>query len=236
MNRKLIPNWRERVVCDCHLNNRTRASIQILEQSLGAKARHTIYLAEQVTPLYQTLKSRFPMLVGSEYLGDAVPFGANDDRAVRNESITKLSFPDNSFDFALNFDVLEHLSHPETGLAELYRVLKPGGTLLLSVPFLPAEQNTRQRARLRDDGSVEHILPAQYHGDPVSSVGCLCFQEFGWDLLDKMRGVGFDRVSMLLYWSQEYGYYGLEQMMIAARKRPSALMQRLGSLLSRASS
>lgn len=33
-----------------------------------------------------------------------------------------------------------------------------------------------------------------------------------------MRDVGFVDVNMLLYWSDPLGYYGMEQMMIIARK------------------
>jgi hypothetical protein len=164
------------------------------------------------------LKKRFPKLVGSEYLGDTIEFGKTNERGVRNESITKLTFADNSFRFVLNFDVLEHIPNPEDGLREIYRVLTKGGKLLLSVPFLPMQQETVVRARLGSNGGVEHLLEAQYHGDPVSTAGCLCFQDFGWDLLDRMRQIGFRNVDMLLYWSAEYGYYGVEQMMLTAEK------------------
>lgn len=214
----LIPNWRERVLCECQLNNRTRASIQILEETLRADKRASIYVAEQVTPLYETLRKRFRNLVGSEYLGESIPFGRCDERSVRNESITKLTFATGSFDFALNFDVLEHIPSPEQGLREIYRVLKPNGSLLLSVPFLPHQQQTLIRARLDSTGAVEHLEQPQYHGDPISSAGCLCFQDFGWDLLDTMRSIGFRKVDMLLYWSAELGYYGVEQMMIVGKK------------------
>jgi SAM-dependent methyltransferase len=164
------------------------------------------------------LKERFPKLVGSEYLGGAVEFGRTNERGIRNESITKLTFDDNSFRYVLNFDVLEHIPNPEDGLKEIYRVLTKGGKLLLSVPFLPMQQDTMVRARLDSSGGVEHLLEAQYHGDPVSTEGCLCFQDFGWDLLDRMRAIGFVDVNMLLYWSAEYGYYGVEQMIITAKK------------------
>lgn len=218
INGSLVPNWRERVLCSCELNNRTRASIQIIDEILSAKSHHQIYIAEQVTPLYRMLKTRFPNLVGSEYLGGKIPFGRYDDRGVRNESITKLTFPDNTFDIALNFDVLEHIPDPEVGLAEIFRVLKPDGKLLLSVPFMPHEQATRVRAKMAPDGDVTHLLPPQYHGDPVSDSGCLCFQDFGWELLDQMRAIGFRRAEMLLYWSDTLGYYGVEQMVISAEK------------------
>ncbi|MEJ2273595.1 MAG: class I SAM-dependent methyltransferase [Woeseiaceae bacterium] len=39
-------------------------------------------------------------------------------------------------DHVLLLDVLEHLPHPEQCLAEIHRVLKPGGTVTIQVPFL----------------------------------------------------------------------------------------------------
>jgi hypothetical protein len=218
VNGQRIPNWRERVLCSCQLNNRTRASIHILEGLLGANKRSSIYIAEQVTPLYEVLRKRFPKLVGSEYLGTKVPFGKTDERGVRNESITKLTLADASFDYVLNFDVLEHVPEPEQGIREIHRVLRPGGHLLLSVPFLPMSAESQVRARVLPDGSIEHLMEPQYHGDPVSDAGCLCFQDFGWELLDQLRASGFRSAEMILYWSQAFGYYGVEQMMIVARK------------------
>jgi ubiquinone/menaquinone biosynthesis C-methylase UbiE len=46
----------------------------------------------------------------------------------------KLSFPDQSFSTVVCTEILEHLVHPEHALAEIYRVLKPGGRLLGSTP------------------------------------------------------------------------------------------------------
>jgi SAM-dependent methyltransferase len=42
--------------------------------------------------------------------------------------------PDGSCDFAICFEVFEHLLEPHVALAEIYRVLKPGGYLVCSVP------------------------------------------------------------------------------------------------------
>ncbi len=44
--------------------------------------------------------------------------------------------PDASFDSALCTSVLEHLEEPEQGLRECYRVLKPEGIAIYSVPFI----------------------------------------------------------------------------------------------------
>lgn len=47
-----------------------------------------------------------------------------------------LPFPDATFDAVLVFDVLEHLQDPERALAGMRRVLRPGGRLILGVPFI----------------------------------------------------------------------------------------------------
>jgi SAM-dependent methyltransferase len=43
---------------------------------------------------------------------------------------------DNYYDSALCFDVLEHIPDPPKAVLEILRILKPGGTLMLSVPHL----------------------------------------------------------------------------------------------------
>ena len=48
----------------------------------------------------------------------------------------KLPFEDNTFDSILSTEVFEHIFNIEEVLGELYRVLKPGGNILLTVPFV----------------------------------------------------------------------------------------------------
>lgn len=47
-----------------------------------------------------------------------------------------LGLADASFDVVLCTEVLEHLPEPQRGIDEMHRVLKPGGTLLLTTRFL----------------------------------------------------------------------------------------------------
>lgn len=48
----------------------------------------------------------------------------------------ELPFPEGSFDGVLCTQVLEHVSDPRNLLAEMHRVIKPGGGLILSLPFV----------------------------------------------------------------------------------------------------
>lgn len=86
---------------------------------------------------------------------------------VRCEDLERLTYADASLDLVVTQDVLEHVFHPDRAVAEVHRVLRPGGAHVFTAPkhrHLPA---TVQRARLVD-GEVEHLLPAEYHGNPVA--------------------------------------------------------------------
>ena len=51
----------------------------------------------------------------------------------------RLPFADNTFDYVASLANLEHLTNPDALLAEVYRVLKPGGSLLLTSPSIYAK-------------------------------------------------------------------------------------------------
>lgn len=48
--------------------------------------------------------------------------------------VEKITFPDNFFDLCIISEVLEHIYNPEEAIAQLHRVLRPGGKLVGTVP------------------------------------------------------------------------------------------------------
>ncbi len=91
-----------------------------------------------------------------------------------------LPFADASFDTVLSIEVLEHVPDPDRMLAEVRRVLRPGGALLVTVPFAVAQhalpydfwRYTPQglRAMLEHAGfTVESCSP---RGNLAAATGC----------------------------------------------------------------
>jgi len=216
------PNWRETLNCrHCELINRWRASAHLYALLAPTTPSGPVYMTEQTTPLFAWMAERHPGLIGSEYLGtDAPPGGTlmRNGQALRHEDITALSMADASLAAILTFDVLEHVPDYRGAAREFARTLMPGGLLLLTAPFDFRGAQTIVRARLGSDGEIEHLLPAMYHGDPLSAEGVLCWQEFGWDLLAELRDAGFGHTEVITCWAPEFGYLGGLQPFIVARR------------------
>src|SRR3990167_8970016 len=47
----------------------------------------------------------------------------------------RLPFADNTFDYVVGGEILEHLDNPKMFIQEVFRILKPGGTFAISTPL-----------------------------------------------------------------------------------------------------
>ena len=219
-----MPNWRESLVCPVTgLNNRMRAVVWFLKPILAdIQSNHQhpkVYLMEQVTPFYAWAQQHLldVEVVGSEWLGPDACRGKFSD-GIRNEDIQDLTFTDGCFDVAVSQDVMEHVPNPWKGFAEISRVIKAGGHLLLSIPFYSNRDQSRVRTRLVN-GKLEHLECPQYHGNPLEHKnGSLVFTDFGWDVLPRLLDCGFRDAFVRIYWSYEFGHLGQSQIMFLARK------------------
>ncbi len=213
-----VINWRETVNCvKTGFNNRMRATFHLFDLEMESYPDTNLYITEQVTPAYTYFSNKFSNTVGSEYFGERLPLGCVDQNGIRNESLCELTFSDNSFDSIVSLDVLEHIPDYQQAMKECLRVLRHGGKMMWSVPFVPAARENLVRAIIKN-GEIIHIQPPEYHGDPLSSDGVLCFQHFGWEMLEQMRAAGFRDAYALCYQSIDFGYLGGEQFMFVATK------------------
>lgn len=216
-----VPNWRERLVCShCHLNNRMRAAVGFLLSV--SEPRDAIYLTEYVTPLFHVVASKRKRTIGSEYLRDGTVRGRTNAAGVRHEDATCLTFPDAAFSAIGTFDVLEHVPNYREALAEFFRCLQPGGTLVITVPFLLWSTTTVTRATIDASGTITHLLPPEIHGDLANKGGALCFYHFGWNFVDALTDAGFEDAGLSMFWDPRLGYLGGYQFIITARKTPAS--------------
>jgi SAM-dependent methyltransferase len=201
-------NFRERLVCPrCLLNNRQRFMAHVVRSAIRERPAASVYMYEQVTPFFAWAERELPArVVGSEYLGHDVRAGVVVD-GVRHEDALALSFDDDAFDAVVSNDVFEHVPDIERSLAECARVLRDDGRLFFSIPFHVTSESTMKRAELRN-GELVELLPAEYHGNPISPGGSLVFYDHGWEILDACRSAGFRDAYVLTYWSLLYGYLG----------------------------
>jgi hypothetical protein len=68
------------------------------------------------------------------YRYQAIDFHGAADRSVMTEDLTRLSFGAGSVARILSCDTLEHITDYRAALREMFRVLQPGGLLLLHMP------------------------------------------------------------------------------------------------------
>jgi SAM-dependent methyltransferase len=216
---RIIPNWREHLTCtNCRFCNRVRAVVNVMDQCAMLDSDAKIYLTENITPFFDFMKKRWPDTVGSEYLSLCAEPGSIID-GVRHEDVQNLSFASDSFDLIVSLDVLEHVPFPDRAFAELHRTLRPNGTLVFTVPFTDGRDTDTIRAVMHDNGEIEHLLPEEYHGNPVDPEnGALCFRHFSWDTVKRLKSVGFEDAAVLSYWSETLGHMGAAQLVIVAQK------------------
>lgn len=114
---------------------------QIISQSITRKKNLKILdigfgTGETMCFLQEILKD--PSLFGVDTSIVAVRFAkSRGHKNVRKASATKLPYQPNTFDTVFALDVIEHIKDDQKVFQEIYRVLKPGGELIITVPALP---------------------------------------------------------------------------------------------------
>lgn len=131
------------------------------------------------SPSNDFLSRRATNYTSSQYFAD-VPRGEYRD-GVRSEDVEALTLPDESVDLFITQDVLEHVFHPDRAIQEIHRVLRPGGAHVFTAPKHRGLDSSRRRAAISASGEVEHLLPAEYHGNPISDNKALVTWDYGYD-------------------------------------------------------
>ena len=105
-----------------------------------------------------------------DWFGDSMYVGLNYSIANAEPDVVgdamQLAFANESFDLVFATQVLEHLSEPSMFLEESFRVLRPGGIIILSCPFYwPLHEEPHDYYRFTKYG-LAHLLKLAKFRDP----------------------------------------------------------------------
>lgn len=94
--------------------------------------------------------------------------------------ITRVPLPDGSYDVVMANHVLEHIPDDAAAMRELFRLLKPGGVALLTVPVNPSRQETYENPAVTTPAERWAHFSAHDH-----------VRYYGLDFADRLQAAGF---------------------------------------------
>lgn len=141
------------------------------ETDFFSKPQRVLHFAPE-----QAFLKRFRKLAHIDYVTTDLESPIADVKA----DICNLPFEDGSFDTIICNHVLEHIPDDAKAMQELHRVLKPGGTAIVQVPYQKERQTTFEDDSITDPKERARIFGQYDH-----------VRVYGMDYFDKLKSVGF---------------------------------------------
>ncbi|WP_338733349.1 class I SAM-dependent methyltransferase [Mangrovimonas cancribranchiae] len=158
---------------------------------------------EQLNVLH-VAPNRNEYLSAKRALGGVKTYDKLDIRQVAHvnlvQDLTRLTLADALYDRAIIWHVFEHIVEDTKAISEVYRVLKPGGKLLMSVPIYPANN-----PKTYEDPSIPYKDYEKVHGHDDHCRSC------GLDYFKRFEAAGFTTETLQVkdVSESERTYYGL---------------------------
>ena len=172
------------------------------------KEARVLHVAPEIS--YQDILSKQKNL--SYFPGDKMVAGYSNQGGVQNIDLTKLEFEDNSFDLVICNHVLEHIPDDKAAMSEIYRVLKPGGKGVITVPIKEDLENTYEndeittpQDRVKHFGQWDHV---RWYGMDIKKR----FEDAGFEVELKKYGENFSE--------EDFQKYGLCNDIIIDLRKP----------------
>ena len=125
----------------------------------------------------QAFWKRFKMMTHLDYITTDL----NSPLAEVKADICDLPFDSNQFDFIICNHVLEHIPDDTQAMKEIYRVLAPGGTAILQVPYDKNRETTFEDDSITDPKKRTEIFGQYDH-----------VRVYGMDYFKKLKEIGFE--------------------------------------------
>lgn len=213
--------WRESLTCgSCRTTSRyrsiSRGLLKAIHQLTGIESKslaelpkrskralhvydtqRPFYYNECSYPLPDLLKATKWISVALSQFKPDLSLGTKLAPGVTNQNLETLTFANESCDIVVTSDVMEHVRLDDLAHREIYRVLKPGGVYIFTVPNMPDREQTLVRVQVTDpaDASKDvHLLEPEYHGDTNNDTGegVLAYRTYGVELQTKLKKLGFE--------------------------------------------
>jgi len=164
------PGRRERRCPNCGSRERDRIiGLYLRRHGLTINGKRVLHIAPEAS-FYRQWRDYEGYVAA-----DVVPTRTSDRRL----DITAIDFPADYFDIIICNHVLEHVGADRRSIAELRRVLRPGGIAIISVPIAPGQATTWTPPADMPRVEVERICGPGH------------VRLYGLDFEDLLRGGGF---------------------------------------------
>ena len=176
------PWFRDHYCCElCGSLPRERALMLVLEDIYPNWRELGIHESSPGLASSQTLAKLCAKYLPTHYF-PGIPSGTMHE-GVRCENLEAMSFPDNYFDLVITQDVFEHVFDYRNAYREVMRTVRPGGAHIFTTPKYKWLRKSQEYAVIKD-GRVVHLMPPEYHGNPIDPKGSLVTIHYGDDICD----------------------------------------------------
>ena len=175
----------------CRATSITLSLVTVMRSVCPEISSMVVYELSSRGSLKKFLEQSSKTLYYSEYFKDVSPGSYID--GIQCQDVQRLTYPKEKFDLCTSTEVFEHIPDDVKGFSEIFRVLKPKGIFIFTVP-LDVNNKTIERVIEMPNGKIEYRLSPEYHYDPIRGYeNILVYRNYGYDILDKLKKIGFKK-------------------------------------------
>lgn len=142
----IIIGFGENIYCPyCMCGARERLVLAMLQHKIDIKDKKILHLSPEKS-IYDYIAPKATVITGDIEPG----FYKRTAPDIITLDATAFTFDDNTFDIIIGNHMLEHIPEDAKAMKEFYRILKPGGTAILQVPYSATIPATLEEPYIND--------------------------------------------------------------------------------------